>query len=87
MAFFSFDVLSVNSLKCISMKNQECKVREVTITNDCMLYPFSIKVSKCSGNCKFLVNKKCDNKFVRNPSNYKCEYKKKTTHLLTEECE
>ena len=28
MTFFSFNVLSVNSLECISMKNQECKVRE-----------------------------------------------------------
>ena len=25
MAFFSFNVLSVNSLECVSMNNQECK--------------------------------------------------------------
>ena len=33
-----------------------------------------------------LGNKKYDNKFVWNPSNCKCEYKKKAAHLLTEEC-
>ena len=51
MTFFSFNVLSVNSLECLSMKNQECKVREVMINNDYMLYPFSIKVNRCNGNC------------------------------------
>ena len=34
MTFFSFNVLSVNSLKCVLTKNQECKVREVIINND-----------------------------------------------------
>ena len=37
--------------------------------------------------CKCSVNRKCDNNLVWNPSNHKCEYKKKTGHLLTEECE
>ena len=49
-------VSSVNSLKCISMKNQECKVREVIINNDYMLYPFSIKVNRCNGNCNNISN-------------------------------
>ena len=49
MTFFSFNVLSVNSLKCISMKNQECKVRPKIINKD-FYYLFSIKVNKCSGN-------------------------------------
>ena len=155
MTFFSFNVFSINCLECLSMKKQECKVREVIINNDYMLYPFSIKENKCNGNCnnvsnpysrvcipnvvknitakkcwiychgkikqnksngmtavsvcvyrldpvicnnkqkwnkdkcrfECLVDKKCDNKFVWNPSNCKCEYKKKATHLLTEECE
>ena len=153
MTFFSFNVLSVNSLECVSMKNQECKVREVIINNEYTIYPFSIKVKKCSGNCnnisnpysrvcvpnviknitakvfavmswknktkqikwhesckcvcrldpiicngkqkwnrykyrcECLVDKKCDNNFVWNPSNCRCEYKKKAAHLLTEECE
>ena len=54
MAVFSFLVLSVNSLECISMKNQECKVREEVInvnSNNPVFYPFSVKVNKCSGNC------------------------------------
>ena len=46
--------MGVNSLMCISMKNQECKVRPqiVTVnTNEPVLFPFSIKTSKCSGSC------------------------------------
>ena len=56
MTFFSFNVLSVNSLECISMKNQECKVREVIINNEYMLYPFSITVNKYSGHCNNISN-------------------------------
>ena len=56
MTFFSFIVLSVNSLKCISMKNRECKVREVIINNDYMHYPFSIKVNRCNVNCNNISN-------------------------------
>ena len=36
------------------MKNQECKVRPEIIninSNNPMLYPFSVKINKCSGNC------------------------------------
>ena len=47
MTFFSFNVLSVNSLECVSMNNQECKVREKVInvnTNKPVFYPFSVKV-------------------------------------------
>ena len=33
------------------MKNQECKVREAIINNDFMIYPFSIKLNRCNGNC------------------------------------
>ena len=53
MTFFDFNVLSVNSLECISIKNQECKVREKVInvnTNNPVFYPFNVKVNKCSGN-------------------------------------
>ena len=51
-----FLVSSINSLKCISMKNQECKTREVIISNDYMFYPFSIKVNRCNGNCSNINN-------------------------------
>ena len=36
------------------MKNQTCKVREEVIninTNNPVLYPFSVEVNKCNGNC------------------------------------
>ena len=46
----------VNSVKCISMKNQECKVREVVINNEYMLCPYSIKVNRCNGNCNNISN-------------------------------
>ena len=41
-------------LSCISMTNQECRVRpkNVNINSDePVFYPFSIKTSKCSGSC------------------------------------
>ena len=47
-------LLNVNSLECISMKNEECKVRPEIIntnSNNPIFYPFSIKVNKCNGNC------------------------------------
>ena len=54
MIFFG-SLSNVNSLKCISMKNQECKVRpkiiNVNNNNDSSFYPFSIKINRCNGNC------------------------------------
>ena len=44
--------LNVNSLECILMNNQECKIRSEIMsvnTNELVFYPFSIKVNKCSG--------------------------------------
>ena len=49
-----FLVSSVNSLECVSMKNQEYKIRSEIINtnnNQHVFYPFSIKVNKCSGRC------------------------------------
>ena len=54
MTFRNFNVLRVNSLECILMKNQECKVREEVInvnTNNLVFYLCSVQVNKCSGNC------------------------------------
>ena len=45
---------SVNSLSCISMNNQECKVRPQIVnvnSDEPVFYPFSIKTSKCSDSC------------------------------------
>ena len=44
---------NVNPFACISMKNQECKVRPEIVdfnSNNPIFYPFSIKTNKCSGN-------------------------------------
>ena len=54
--FLGLTILSnfTNALDCISMKNQECKVRPEIISinsNNPMFYPFSFKVNKCNGNC------------------------------------
>ena len=46
--------LSPAPLKCVSMTNQECKVRPEIGNADSdepVFYPFSIKKSKCSGSC------------------------------------
>ena len=42
------------ALNCVSMNNQEYKVRPKIVdinSNNPMFYPVSIKVNKCSGNC------------------------------------
>ena len=59
MMFFGCSLPSVNSLKCISMKNQECKVRPQIVNvngNEPVFFPFSIKTSKCSGSCYNINN-------------------------------
>ena len=41
--------------KCVSMSNQECKVRRQIVnvnSDEPIFYPFSIKTSKCSDSCK-----------------------------------
>ena len=39
---------TANSLKCISLKSQECKVREV-VNNKYMSFPYKTKVNRCIG--------------------------------------
>ena len=44
----------INALDCISMKNQECKIRPEIIninSNNPIFDSFSIKINKCSSNC------------------------------------
>ena len=50
----SVNLLTITPLKCISMTNQEFKVRPQIVnvnSNNSIFYPFSIKTSKYSGNC------------------------------------
>ena len=53
LAFLS-RLVSTTPLSCISMNNQACKIRPEIVninSNETVLYPFSIKTSKCSGSC------------------------------------
>ena len=45
MTCFSFNLSNVNSLGCVSMNNQECKIRTEIIslnTNEPIFYPHSV---------------------------------------------
>ena len=58
-SLFLSSLVGTTSLNCISMKNQECKVRPEIInvnSNEPVFYPFSIKTSKCSGSCNNINN-------------------------------
>ena len=58
VTFFNL-FLSANPLECISMNNQECRARLKMIdtnANESLFYPYSIKVSKCSGSCNNINN-------------------------------
>ena len=49
MSFFS-----CNARKCVSMNNQECKIRLELIninSNEPSFYPYNVSISKCSGSC------------------------------------
>ena len=54
MIFFGFNVLNLKLLKCVSMNNQECRVKEEIInvnSNEPSFYPHRIEINKCSGSC------------------------------------
>ena len=58
-SLFLSNLVSTTSLSCISMNNQECKARPEIInvnSNNPIFYPFSIKTSRCSGNCNTINN-------------------------------
>ena len=54
MTFFNYNILNVNSLECVSMNNQECKIRSEIVnvcSNKPLFYPYSIKINKCKSSC------------------------------------
>ena len=58
LAFLS-TLTSVNVLSCISMDNQECKVRPQIVNlnwDEPVFFPFNIKTSKWSGSCNNINN-------------------------------
>ena len=71
LAFLS-SLTSLNLLSCISMNNQECKVRPQIVNlnrDEPVFFPFSIKTSKCSGSCNNINNsyaKLCVSDVVKN---------------------
>ena len=53
-SLLSTNPLNAIPLSCISLKNQECKVRLKILdinSNNPIFYLFSVKINKCSGNC------------------------------------
>ena len=47
ITFFGYTVLKVNSLECVSLNNQECKMRQQIMninSNELSFYPCSIKI-------------------------------------------
>ena len=56
MLISTVNLLNTTPLKCISIKNQECKEREIIINNEYMNYPYNIKVNRCNGNCNNISN-------------------------------
>ena len=58
MIFF-INLSNVNPLECVSIKNQEFKVRSEIVnvnSNNPIFYPFCIKINKCSGNFNNINN-------------------------------
>ena len=47
MTYFSFSVLNANSLECVSMNNEECKIRSELIST--LKNPCFIKINKYKG--------------------------------------
>ena len=59
MTFYSCNILIVNSLKCVSMNNHECKIRPQVIninSNEPSFYLYSLTINKCSGSCNSINN-------------------------------
>ena len=56
---FKLQCIKCNSLKYVSMNNQECKIRSEIIkvnTNEPIFYPYSITINKCKGSCNTIYN-------------------------------
>ena len=54
MMIFGCNLSSLKLLECVSINNQQCKVRPKIVnvnSNEPIFYPFSIRTSKCSGIC------------------------------------
>ena len=69
---FLSTLTSINLLSCISMNNQECKVRPHIVNakgDDPAFFPYSVKTSELSGSCNNINNpsaKWCVSDVVKN---------------------
>ena len=57
--FFSYNVLNVNSLECVSMNDQERKIRSEIVdvnSNEPLFYRYSIKINNCRCSCNSINN-------------------------------
>ena len=83
---FLSTLASVNLLSCISMNNQECRVRPQIVHvngDEPIFFPFSIKTSKCSGSFNNINNpyaKLCVPDVVKN-LNVRMSRTNKTRHI------
>ena len=58
-SLFLPSLVSTTPLSCISIKNQECKLRPEIVDingNNPIFHPFSIKINKFSGSCNSINN-------------------------------
>ena len=82
MKFFSFNLSNVNSLECVSVNNQECKIRSEIINVNTNQEPMSrtsetrhLKCHKtCKCKCRFDASV-CNNKQRWNEDKCRCECK------------
>ena len=59
MTTFACSVVSVNTLKCVSMNNQECKIKTKIIDikkNGTLFYPYNIKINEGSESCNTITD-------------------------------
>ena len=52
MTVFNWNALNAIPLKCVSMSNQECKIRLAIMninSDEPSFYPYSIQINECSG--------------------------------------
>ena len=59
MFFTEMTLFNCSALNCISVSNQECKIRPVIAninSNESLFHPSSILVNKCRGSCNDINN-------------------------------
>ena len=72
MLFTAIILFSCNALKCVSVNNQECRIRPQIMnvnSNEPSFYPYSVEINKCSGSCNNINDpyvKLCNPDVVKN---------------------